>query len=59
MSELIVNAGTYRGYDVFLDSDGFYVNGKNGLNEPKKIHRKTLKEIQTFIDEQMNYWLGR
>lgn len=49
--------GKHRGYEVFMDIDGFYVNGLNGLGQPKKIYRPTCSELCEWIDESVAAWL--
>jgi hypothetical protein len=59
MSYTIETIGTYKGYEVFKDYRGFYIKGLNGLNQPKNIYRDSLLELEQWIDEQFNRWLGR
>jgi hypothetical protein len=49
----------HLGYDIFLSSEGFFINGLNGLGEPKKIIFKEQEELENWISEQFAKYLGR
>ena len=57
------NTGTlvsrHLGYDIFLSSEGFFIEGLNGLGEPKKIIFSELNDLENWIDEQFAKYLGR
>lgn len=57
VSELLVDK--HLGYAIYLDSEGFYINGMNGLGQPKKIVFSELSALRNWIDEQFNAYLGR
>ena len=51
--------GSHLGYDIFQDEQGFYINGLDGLNQPKKIYRSSLGNIVNWIDLQFKAQLER
>jgi hypothetical protein len=53
---------TYKGYQIFQDSDGsYFLNGLNGLGQPKKISFTNPFEMAQWIDSELKnrYGLGR
>ena len=51
--------GSYLGYAIFSDSEGFFILGLNGLNQPKKIVFETLPALTDWIDSEFKRYLGR
>lgn len=49
----------HLGYDIFLSKEGFYIEGMNGLGQPKKIIFAEQQELENWIDEQFAKYLGR
>lgn len=44
----------YKGYEIFQDSDGsYFLNGLNGLGQPKKISFTNPFEMAKWIDSQL------
>lgn len=50
---------SHLGYDIFLSNEGFYIEGMNGLGEPKKIIFTELNDLENWINEQFAKYLGR
>ena len=55
----ITKITNHKGYEIFLDDKGFFIEGLDGLNQPKKIYRDTFSDLIKWIDERFSAWLGR
>lgn len=55
--ETLNQVGNYKGYKIFQDSDGsYFLNGLNGLGQPKKISFTNPFEMAKWIDSQLKEW---
>lgn len=54
--ETLDQVGTYKGYKIFHDLEGYFILGLNGLNQPKKIVFENPFEMAKWIDSELKKW---